>query len=86
MRTSSSRGTSSSVSITLLSMKPVEETTTHSTLRPETGMKSTALSTVSPMAGVTTIPTWLDSSESRCEAVPRSWSESVEPPRRVSWM
>ena len=67
-------------------MKPVEETTTHSTLRPETGMKSTALSTVSPIAGETTIPTWLDSSDSRWEAVPMSSSAAQPPPLRLSWM
>ena len=65
-------------------MKPVEETTMHSTLRPETGMKSTALSTVSPIAGVTTMPIWLDSSDSRWEAVPIS--SSAPPTLRFSWM
>ena len=38
------------------------------------------------MAGVTTMPTWSESSDSRWEAIPMSWSASAEPPFRFSSM
>ena len=65
MRVSSSRGTTSSVSITLLSMKPVDDTTTHSTLLPGSGTNSIERSVTSPRAGTSTIETWSESSDNR---------------------
>jgi hypothetical protein len=83
-RTSSSRGTASCSSTSLLSTKPVDETTTQSTRRPETGTNSTVLSTVSPSAGMSTTPTWWVSSESSCEAEAMRSPASPEP--SLSWL
>ena len=57
MRVRSWRGTTSSVSMTLLSMKPLDETTTHSTLVPGSGTNSIERSVTSARAGTSTTET-----------------------------